>query len=148
MGLTQRWHRIHDGSGVVSGDNGPWSLAGSWFHTPVPTPAAPPAAGASSDFRVRAGTRAEGQATGRGARLVRAPLVSQDLTVYLCTHHAAKNCVRFGCPKPCSLLLFQSTSCRQEACSTLPWGLSGEATPCHLHRCSVRIRWRGHADYC
>ena len=42
MGLTQRWHRIHDGSGVVSGDNGPWSLAGSWFHTPVPTPAAPP----------------------------------------------------------------------------------------------------------
>ncbi|CAN0169029.1 unnamed protein product [Rangifer tarandus platyrhynchus] len=59
MGLTQRWHRIHDGSGVVSGDNGPWSLAGSWFHTPVPTPAAPPAAGASSDFReiIRLDTR-------------------------------------------------------------------------------------------
>lgn len=39
MGLTQRWHRIYDGSSVVSGDNSPWGLAGSWFHTPArPTP--------------------------------------------------------------------------------------------------------------
>ena len=41
------------------------------------------------------------------------------------THHAAKNCVCFSCSKPCSLLLFQSTSCRQEACSVFPLGLPG-----------------------
>lgn len=23
-----------------------------------------------------------------------------------------------------------------------------EAAQCHLHRCSVRIRWRGHTNYC
>lgn len=24
----------------------------------------------------------------------------------------------------------------------------GEAAQCHLHRCSKRMRWRGHAAYC
>lgn len=115
---------------------GAWQGAGftlQFQHAPsLPPTGNPPAGGASSDFRVRTeiwpspwGTRAEGQATRKEVRLLRAPLVSQDLTIYLCTHHAAKNCVCFSCSKPCSLLLFQSTSCRQEACSVFPLGLPG-----------------------